>query len=286
MKLSIIIPVFNEARTVRTLLERVWNQVLPGVEKELVIIESNSTDGSREIVSAFAEHRACTGRVRLILQEQARGKGAAIRAGLAAASGEVLLIQDADLEYEVSDYPDLLQPILEGRAAFVLGSRHLGASRWKIRQFARRGLQSALMNVGDLFFRIFFNTLYAVRLTDPTTMYKVFRAECLEGLRFRCERFDFDFELLGQLLRAGYRPLEIPVSYRSRGFDEGKKIRVLRDPPTWIAAIVRTRCARIARRAPQQWLTLAPAARSLEVPQPWRASNDVAAIPQTEKPAA
>jgi hypothetical protein len=90
--------------------------------------------------------------------------------------------------------------------------------------------------------------MFGTRLTDPTTMYKVFRADCLDGLSFTCDRFDFDFELLGKLIRSGYPPLEIPVSYRSRGFDEGKKIRILRDPVTWLAAIVRCRFASITRR--------------------------------------
>jgi hypothetical protein len=110
------------------------------------------------------------------------------------------------------------------------------------------------MNAGGVLFRLLFNLLFSVRLTDPTTMYKVFRASCLEGLDFRCGGFDFDFELLGKLIRAGHVPLEIPVSYKSRGFDEGKKIRILRDPVTWVLAIVRCRFApvpRAARRVPE-----------------------------------
>jgi glycosyltransferase involved in cell wall biosynthesis len=183
----------------------------------------------------------------LIYQEEPRGKGHAVRQGFAAASGDILLIQDADLEYDAADYPDLLSPIIEGRAAFVLGSRHMGTERWRIRQFAHRGLQTAFMNLGGMLFHGLFNALYSTRLTDPTSMYKVFRADCLNGLSFTCDRFDFDFELLGKLIRAGYTPLEVPVSYKSRGFDEGKKIRIFMDPCTWVVAIVKSRFTPMAK---------------------------------------
>jgi len=243
VKVSIVIAIYNEAGTAGALLERVWAQPLPGLNRELIIIESNSTDGSRQVVAAFVARHAGSddGQVRVIYQDRPHGKGHAVREGFAAASGDILLVQDADLEYDVRDYPDLLRPIVEGHTAFVLGSRHLGPASWKIRQFAKRGLLAGFMNAGGVLFRILFNLLFSVRLTDPTTMYKVFRASCLEGLNFTCNRFDFDFELLGKLIRVGYIPLEIPVSYKSRGFDEGKKIRILRDPVSWLLAIFRCR---------------------------------------------
>jgi glycosyltransferase involved in cell wall biosynthesis len=245
MKVSIIIAVYNEAGTVATLLDRVWGLPLADLSKEIIIVESNSTDGSREIIADFlARHTSeSSARIQVIHEPRAMGKGHAIRQGLAAVSGEIILIQDADLEYEVSDYPQLLRPIIEGRAAFVLGSRHMGPNRWNIRRFAQGGFKAAFMNVGGMLFNTFFNLVFSTRLTDPTTMYKVFRSDCLAGLKFTGNRFDFDFELLGKLIRAGFHPLEIPVSYRSRGFDEGKKIRVLRDPPTWVFAILKCRFA-------------------------------------------
>jgi glycosyltransferase involved in cell wall biosynthesis len=243
MKVSIIIAVYNEANTVATLLDRVWAQPLPDAFKEIIVVESNSTDGSREIVAEFLASHAAepTRRIQVIHQPGPRGKGHAIRQGFAAATGQILLIQDADLEYDVTDYPDLLKPIIEGRTAFVLGSRHMGPDRWKIRKFARGGLQAVFMNFGGLLFHSLFNAVFSTRLTDPTSMYKVFRVDCLDGLNFTSNRFDFDFELLGKLIRAGYRPLEIPVSYQSRGFDEGKKIRVFRDPLTWVFTILKCR---------------------------------------------
>jgi glycosyltransferase involved in cell wall biosynthesis len=247
MKVSILIAVYNEASTVDELLERVWQERIPDSIREIIIIESNSTDGSRAIVSDFARrHPDGPDRtVRLILEPRPEGKGHAIRAGIAAATGEVILIQDADLEYDVGDYPLLLQPIFEGRAAFVLGSRHMGSNRWLIRQFSRRGFQAAFMNLGGMLFHTLFNVVFASRLTDPTSMFKVFRADCLHGLQLTCNRFDFDYELLGKLMRAGFQPLEVAVSYRSRGFDQGKKIRVLRDPPGWVWAIFKARFSRI-----------------------------------------
>jgi glycosyltransferase involved in cell wall biosynthesis len=252
MKVSIIIAVYNEAATVATLLERVWAQPLPAAAKEIIIVESNSTDGSREIVAQFVARHAgdAAAQVQVIHQDGPKGKGNAVRQGLAAATGEIVLIQDADLEYDVADYPDLLRPIIDGRAALVLGSRHLGRNGWKIRKFAQGGPRAALMNVGGMLFHTLFNVLFGTRLTDPTTMYKVFRADCLDGLTLTCDRFDFDFELLGKLLRSGVRPLEVPVSYQSRGFDEGKKIRILRDPITWLAAIFACRFAPAARSVP------------------------------------
>jgi glycosyltransferase involved in cell wall biosynthesis len=249
MKVSIIIPVYNEAKTLATLLARVWAQALPGASKEVIIVESGSTDGSREIVADFLAHHARdpSGRIQAIHEESPRGKGHAVRMGFRIATGDVLLIQDADLEYDTADYPRLLSPIIEGHAAFVLGSRHLGPERWNIRKFSGSGLRSAWMNLGGILFHGFFNALFSTRITDPTSMYKVFRADCLEGLSFGCDRFDFDFELLGKLLRAGFTPLEVPVSYKSRGFDEGKKIRMLRDPFTWVSAILRSRFGSLGR---------------------------------------
>lgn len=243
MKVSIIIAVYNEAATVATLLDRVWAQPLPGVCKEIIIVESNSTDGSGEIVAQFQERHADerSTRIQVIHEPKPMGKGHAIRQGFAAAAGDILLIQDADLEYDVADYPELLKPIVEGRAAFVLGSRHMGPDGWKIRRFAHGGLQAAFMNFGGLLFHGLFNAVFGVRLTDPTSMYKVFRSDCLDGLNFTSNRFDFDFELLGKLIRRGFPPVEVAVSYQSRGFDEGKKIRVLRDPLTWVVAILKCR---------------------------------------------
>lgn len=241
-KVSIVIPVFNEAATVKDLLFSVWAQPI-SIDKELIIIESNSTDGTRALVKEFAQekNRVTPGVVTLVLQDRPKGKGFAVRQGLEKATGDIILIQDGDLEYDVKDYPQLLQPIIDGKASFVLGSRHLSASTWKIRSFAKDKFKAVFMNLGGALFHSFFNVVYRQKLTDPTTMYKVFEKKCLKGIHFESNRFDFDFELVAKLIRAGYTPLEVPVSYKSRGFDEGKKIRVFRDPFAWIWAIVKFR---------------------------------------------
>ena len=155
-----------------------------------------------------------------------------------------MLIQDADLEYDLDDYDALLAPLVRCQEAFVLGSRHGGRAH-KMRTFTTEPGLAHLLNFGHWLFATLINVLFGQRLKDPFTMYKVFRRDCLFGLDLRCNRFDFDIELLVQLLRKGYRPLEIPVSYRSRSFQEGKKVSVLRDPWTWLAVLARLRLSRL-----------------------------------------
>lgn len=242
-RLSIIFPAFNEIMTVKETLRAVWEQALPGIDKELIIVESNSTDGTRKAVQEFA--RQAGPQVKLILQDRPRGKGAAVREGLATATGDIILIQDADMEYDTKDYPGLLLPIIEGRADFVLGSRHMAAETWRIRRFEQRSFRALVLNLGGMFFHGLFNLVYGVRLTDPTTMYKVFRRSCLDTLSFKCNRFDFDLELVAKLIRAGHKPLEVPVTYQSRSFEQGKKIRFFHDPLTWLWAIARFRFTRL-----------------------------------------
>ncbi len=229
------------------LLDSVYGQEIPLPAKEMIIVESNSTDGTREIVKTFVSNHPDSSAVtvKLILQETAKGKGHAVRAGLEVATGEIVLIQDGDLEYDMNDYPSLIQPILDGRTRFVLGSRHLAASTWRIRKFEHDALKAAFMNLGGLFFHTFFNVLYGQRLTDPTTMFKVFERSCVQRLHFEAERFDFDFELVAKLIRSGSLPLEVAVSYTSRGFEAGKKIRIFLDPFTWLRAILRFRFSKL-----------------------------------------
>lgn len=240
LKLSVIVPVFNERATVRAALEAIFAKSIPGWELEIIIVESNSTDGSREIVREFAAHP----RARLVLEDRPRGKGHAVRAGFAEATGDVILIQDADLEYDLGDYDILLAPIAAGRQAFVLGSRH-GEGGWAIRKFTDQPLRALVLNLAHWGFTLLINVSLGIWLRDPFTMYKVFRRDCLDGLTFECNRFDFDWELLIKLIRKGHRPIEIPVSYKSRSFEEGKKIRMWRDPLTWLVAWAKSRFGRL-----------------------------------------
>ena len=240
--LTVIVPVYNEIGTVAAALDQLLRKTIPGVAIEFIIVESNSTDGSRAVVEGC---RGLPG-VRLILEDRPRGKGHAVRAGLLAATGDIILIQDADLEYDLDDYEELLSPITSGRQNFVLGARH-GQGGWAIRKFTDQPLQALVLNLGHWGFTFLINVSLGIWLRDPFTMYKVFRRDCLQGLTFECNRFDFDWELLIKLVRAGHHPIEIPVSYHSRSFKQGKKIRMFRDPLTWLVAWAKARFGPLAR---------------------------------------
>ncbi len=238
--LSVIVPIYNEAATVRAALDAIVAKEVPGWTLEIVMIESNSTDGTRDIVLGYQSHP----RVKLILEDRPQGKGHAVRAGFAASTGDVILIQDADLEYDLDDYEILLAPIAAGRQEFVLGSRH-GQGGWAIRKFSDQPVQALILNCAHWGFTFLINASLGIWLRDPFTMYKVFRRSCLQGLTFECNRFDFDWELLIKLIRKGHRPIEIPISYKSRSFKEGKKISMFRDPITWIVAWAKSRFGRL-----------------------------------------
>ncbi len=257
-KLSIVMPVYNEKTTFEECFRAVRAKTLAGLDKEIIVVESNSSDGTRALVQTL-----CTGdsSVRVIFQERAAGKGNAVRAGLQAVEGDIVLIQDADLEYDVNDYDALVRPILEHRAALVLGSRHTGT--WKMRKFNDQPLIASFFNLGHLFFCTSLNLLYGQAMKDPFTMYKVFRADCLHGLELECNRFDFDFEILIKLLRKGYQPLEVPVNYQARSLTEGKKVTAFRDPLTWLRALVKYRFCKIGP-PPLPRSVLADAHSSLE----------------------
>ncbi|HEY2465637.1 MAG TPA: glycosyltransferase family 2 protein [Steroidobacteraceae bacterium] len=244
MTCSIIVPVYNERNTfpelMRTLLAKSLDHL--GLEREIILVESNSTDGTREQVAGFGS----TPGVKILWQDRPRGKGHAVRAGLAVATGDIVLIQDADLEYDINDYDVLLEPLLAGRAAFVLGCRHGG--RLRMRRFQEQKLLGETLNLAHLLLAGFINVLYGQNMKDPFTMFKVFRRECLYGLQLECNGFDFDHELVIKLVLKGYRPLEIPVNYRARSFKQGKKISFFRDPPGLIAADLKYRLQRLRPR--------------------------------------
>ncbi len=225
--LSIIVPVYNEAATVRELLARVRAvEVGPGLEREIVIVDDCSTDGTAEAL--VAEEGAP--RTFVIRHPRNRGKGAAVRTGLAAASGDILLIQDADLEYDPRDYPALLRPILEGRAQVVYGSRFLGEH--KAMYFWH--------SVGNKTLTLLTNILFDTTLTDMETCYKVFTAEVARSFRLRSERWGIDPELTAKILKRRHRIYEVPIAYNGREFWEGKKIS-WRDGFVVLATLLRYR---------------------------------------------
>ena len=217
-------------------LDAIVAREIPGIRLELIFVESNSTDGTREIVLTYQNNP----RVKLILEDKPRGKGFAVRTGLKEVTGDVILIQDADLEYDLADYDALVAPIFAGRQAFVLGSRH-GQGGWAIRKFTDQPLRGLILNLAHWTFTLMINVSLGIWLKDPFTMYKVFRRDCLKDLTFECNRFDFDWELLIKLVRKGYKPIELPITYRSRSFAEGKKIRMWSDPVTWMKALIKYR---------------------------------------------
>jgi len=239
--LSIVLPVYNEASTFSVLMERLLDLELNNVQKEIIIVESNSRDNSRELVLNYRHQPE----VKIVLQEKPSGKGNAVREGMEHATGDILLIQDADLEYDLNDYIALLEPLLTYRNPFILGARHGG--KWKMRHFTDQAQLSAYFNFGHVLFTNLLNVLYRQRMKDPFTMFKVFRRDCLYNLEFECNRFDFDFELVIKLIRKGYTPLEIPVNYNSRSFREGKKVNVFRDPLTWLKASFKYRFVKITK---------------------------------------
>lgn len=230
-KLSIVLPVFNEARYAADVIDAVLAKQLP-IDRELIIVESNSTDGTREIVQRYEGRPG----VSVVFEDRPRGKGHAVRTGLGHVTGTIVLIQDADFEYDIDDYDALLEPILARQATFVLGSRSLGLDDWKVRRYDATPVRGALLNFAQVVFAKTYNALYQQHVTDVNTMFKVFRAEYLDGLDLRSNGFELDIELACKLALNGASPMEVPVNYVARGFAEGKKIRFWRDAiPSYFA---------------------------------------------------
>jgi glycosyltransferase involved in cell wall biosynthesis len=213
VKLSIIIPVYNEEQTIAEVIERVWAVDLGDMEREVIIANDGSSDGTRRAIDSSRWIR--DSRVKSYDSPINLGKGAAVRLGLAFATGDILLVQDADLELDPNEYGRLLAPILEGRADVVYGSRFLSPS-------THVALRRRLAN---RFLTLLTNVMFGARLTDMETAYKVFKREVIERVRLRCVGFDFEPEITGKVLRAGLRIVEVPIGYNPRREDEGKKIR-------------------------------------------------------------
>jgi len=208
--LSVVIPCFNESKTIGQIIERVHHQV---AEAEIVVVDDGSTDGTRELLRTLTDG-AIPG-LRILLHERNGGKGAALHTGIEAALGEVILIQDADMEYDPRDYPAMLQPIQEGRADVVYGSRFLGGPR--------RAMMFWHM-VANKLLTLMTNLLYNTILSDMETGYKVFRAEVIKGVPLHSRRFDFEPEVTAKMLKRGHRIYEVPISFYPREYTEGKKI--------------------------------------------------------------
>ena len=228
-------PVYQEASTVRDAILQVLSSPRADTDLELVIVESASSDGSRDVVKEFATDP----RVVLILQDRPYGKGNAVRQGFAATSGDVITIFDADGEYQFADIWELVKPIEDGATSFVLGSRH---SRGQpMRNFEEARWMAAVMNFMHWVFASMVNIAFSTRLRDPFTMWKVFRTDLLSAVQLNANRFDLDWELVGRFILAGANPIEVPAHYCSRDYAHGKKVRLLKDPLTWIAVLFKIR---------------------------------------------
>ena len=209
MSLTVVIPVYNEKATIETILDRVEASRLA---TEIVVIDDGSSDGTRDVLQRLAAQRP---HLKLVLHDRNRGKGAAIQTGIRAATQDLVLIQDADLEYDPRDYPALLAPIQDGRAQVVFGSRFLGGPR-RTTMFWHM--------VANQLLTLMTNLLYNSILSDMETGYKLFRREIIQSIPLRCRRFDFEPEITAKLLKRRVRIFEVPISFNPREYDEGKKI--------------------------------------------------------------
>jgi glycosyltransferase involved in cell wall biosynthesis len=214
-KVSIVIPAFNERATLEELLRRVARAPLPdGLEREILVVDDGSSDGTRELLREIAARGQWP--LRVFEQEVNQGKGAALRRGFAEATGDVIVIQDADLEYDPREYPLLLAPILQGEADAVFGSRFVGGRPHRVLLYWH--------SLGNRFLTTVSNMMSNLNLTDMETCYKVFRRSLLEGVVLRSNRFGIEPELTAKLARRRARIYEVPISYHGRTYAEGKKI--------------------------------------------------------------
>ena len=209
-KLSVVVPVYNERNTLVEVLRRMRAVELPdGIEKEIIVVDDGSTDGTRDVLRQLGDST-----VRIVMLDKNQGKGAALRAGFGHATGEFVLVQDADLEYDPEDWPKLLNPVLRGRARVVYGSRFTGERRNML----------LLHWIGNRFLSMTTNVLYNTTLSDMETCYKLIERTLVEEMKLTSNRFDIEAEMSAKILKRRIRIYEVPISYSGREFDEGKKI--------------------------------------------------------------
>lgn len=212
MKLSIVIPVYNEKKYIREIVKQVREVNLPGIEKEIIIVDDYSTDGTRDILKNVLIKEVA----QVVYHEGNMGKGAALRTGFQYASGDVVIIQDADLEYDPAEYGKLLKPILDGKADAVYGSRFVGSEPHRVLFFWHY--------LGNKLLTLLSNMFTNLNLTDMETCYKMFRKEVLDSIQIEQNRFGFEPEITAKLARGNWRIYEIGISYSGRNYAEGKKI--------------------------------------------------------------
>ena len=214
MKLSIIMPVYNEKNTIMQILKKVDSVKLKSIKKELIIVDDFSTDGTIDILKKLKKYK-------IIFHEKNKGKGSAIRTGLKYATGDIITIQDADLEYDPNDYQKLLIPILENKAQVVYGSRFLNKT---FKLSWRNKIHQWFYYLGNNVLTLATNIIYFSNITDMETCYKVFKKDVIKSLNLKAERFDIEPEITAKTLRKGYKIYEVPITFNPRSFKEGKKI--------------------------------------------------------------
>ena len=213
MKLSVIIPVYNEEKTISEIIRRVK---VVNLKKEIIIVEDGSTDGTKEILEEVVKQKNDNNEIKLISRSKKSGKGEAIRTGLKYVTGDIVIIQDADLEYDPNDYYALIQPIVEGKTKVVYGSRELGKNKKSSLSFFLGGKILSFLT----------KLLYHAKITDEPTCYKVFKKEVLQDLDLKCKGFEFCPEVTAKLRKKGYEIFELPIHYDPRTIKKGKKIRI------------------------------------------------------------
>jgi len=200
-------PIYNEKKTLLEILRKINKVKLDNIEKEVIIVDDFSTDGTREILKRIKGHK-------VLFHEKNKGKGSAIRTGLKHSTGDVILIQDADLEYDPADYPKLLKPIINKKAKVVYGSRFSGKHKAKYKTYY----------LGNILLSLITRIIYLRKITDMETCYKVFRKDVIKSIKLKAKRFDFEPEITAKLIKKGYKIVEVPIWYKCRDFKEGKKI--------------------------------------------------------------
>lgn len=216
-RLSIIIPVYNEVNTLDKILENIENVRIEGIEKEIILVDDASTDGTRELLSRLEQLNT----YKICYHEKNMGKGAAIRTGLKFVNGEIVIIQDADLEYDPGDYCKLLIPFKENKADVVYGSRFADPEN--------RNTFGLLQKFGNILLTFLTNLIYGSNITDMETCYKLFRYDVIKNINIKSNRFNFEPEISAKIMKNKYKIVEIPINYNMRSYQEGKKIKFFKD---------------------------------------------------------